>query len=341
MFYSPLPRNLEAALRDIEDPKVQVRVSAAKDLVPHADAERKRVVSALEKALGDSNALVRAAAADSLAAIGAKEALPALLVAVEDEHGIVRQSAILALGEIRDPRAQKRLERALKDERPEVRFQAVMAYPRVASSRADALSALLQATRDADASVAHVAFRMAEELSEDDERGVVDPQMLARAKACLKHASPKVRAVAAVVVATAGESDADDVLRAIVEGTVREVEPEDVAAALELAGERQLEALKPVLAKRAFGGLLGLTRDPYQWQARVALARLGDERAKKHILSELRANTFERRTLAVSAAGRARLSEAKPLLLAMKDQADRAEPTAIEAALRLIDARTP
>lgn len=172
MFYAPLPRTLEAALRDITDRKVQVRVSASKDLVAHVAADRAKVVSALEKALGDSNGLVRASAAEGLGAVEGKEALSALLVAVEDEHQIVRQTALQALGEIGDARAQQRLERALKDARPEVRFQAVMAYPRVASSREDAMAALAEATRDDDDSVAHIAFRMAEELSEDA-RGVV------------------------------------------------------------------------------------------------------------------------------------------------------------------------
>lgn len=334
MFYAPLPRTLEAALRDVQDPKVQVRVSAAKDLVAHGTEARAKVVAALEKALSDSNGLVRAAAAEGLGALAGKEALSALLVAVEDEHQIVRQTAIQALGEIGDSRAQQRLSRALKDDRPEVRFQAVMAYPRVASSPQDAMTALLAATRDPDDTVAHIAFRMAEELTEDA-RGVVPEPILARAKVCLERGSPKLRAVSAVLLATAGRPDADAVLGQIVEGKLPDADPEDVAAAIELAGERGLSALQPALHKRAFGGLL--RRDPFQWQARVALARLGEARAKKEILAELSAGSFERRTLAASAAGRARLSEARSLLLALRDQPERAEPSAVDAALALLD----
>lgn len=337
MFYVPLPRTLEAALRDIEDKKVQVRVAAAKDLVAHVDAGRDRILAALERALQDSNALVRASACESLGAIRGREALGALLHSVEDEHQLVRQSAILALGEIGDGRAQKRLERALTDERPEIRFQAVMAYPRVVGTPRDALGALVRATRDDDESVVHVAFRMSEEVTAN-EAGVVDDSILERAKACLKHPSAKVRAVAAVLVGTAGLADADAVLTSIVDGALTTgLEPEDIGAAIELAGERHLQAALPALRRRAFGGLLGFARDGYQWQARVALARLGDDRAKKYILAELRAGTVERRTLAVSAAGRARMLEAKGLLVAMKDRPDRAEPSAIDAALQLLD----
>ncbi|NUP14411.1 MAG: HEAT repeat domain-containing protein [Polyangiaceae bacterium] len=337
MFYAPLPRTLEAALRDIGDTKVQVRVSASKDLVAHVDADRARVVAALEKALkDDTNALVRSSAAEGLGAVSAKESLAALLVAVEDEHQIVRQMAIQALGEIGDARAQNRLERALSDERPEVRFQAVMAFPRVSRDRPAIVAALVRATQDADPRVAHVAFRMAEEVTAD-EGGVVEEVILDRAKASLDHASFDVRAVAAVIVATAGLPDGDDIIASIAEGKTKGEEPEDTAAAIELAAERKLERVIPALRRRAFGGLLGLTRDPFVWQARVALARFGDDRAKKHILGELRAKTFERRTLAVSAAGRARLSEAKPLLVAMKGDPDRAEPSAVDAALRLLE----
>lgn len=352
MFYSPLPRTLEAALRDISDAKVAVRVSAAKDLMTHTDGEgRSRAIAAFEKALSDSNALVRSAAAEGLGAAQAKEALGSLLAAVEDDHQLVRQTAILALGDIRDPRAQQRLERALTDERAEVRFQAVMAYPRVCSKKADALEALLHATKDADASVAHVAFRMSEELCEPTEGDLhtsVPEEVLERARAILEQDGPlKVRAIAAILLASAGDDRADELLVNIVSNRVsaaspaEAMEPEDMASAIELVGDRNLASARPALEKRAFGGFLGLSRDPFQWQARVALARMGDEKARKYILDELAAQSFERRTLAASAAGRARMIEARSRLLALRDKPDQAEPTAVETALRLIEASSP
>ena len=69
---------------------------------------------------------------ESLADIGAREALSSLLVAVEDDDPHVRQMALSSLGELGDPRATQRLERALRDARPEVRYQAVIAFSRVA-----------------------------------------------------------------------------------------------------------------------------------------------------------------------------------------------------------------
>jgi HEAT repeat protein len=336
MFYSPLPRTLEAALRDLGEKKAEVRASAVRDLARHRESDRERVIGGLERALGDDNALVRATAAECLGELSAIESLPKLLVAVEDDHQLVRQNAILALGELGDSRAQQRLERALDDARPEVRFQAVMAYPRVASSRSDAIAALLKATSDDDENIAHIAFRMAEELAE----GPVDEEILVRARECLTHSKPRVRAVAAVLLAGAQEAAADAVLVEIVNGKLVTPEVADVAAAIELCGEHGLQAVRPALTKRAFGGLLGFAADPFQWHARVALARMGDARAKKAILEELAALSFAKRTLAVSAAGKARLVEARAALLAMKGRPERAEPSAVEAALAELEETT-
>jgi HEAT repeat protein len=330
MFYSPLPRTLEAALRDLGEKKPEVRASAVRDLARHSESDRERVIGGLERALTDQNALVRATSAECLGELVATESLPKLLVAVEDEHQLVRQNAILALGELGDSRAQQRLERALGDSRPEVRFQAVMAYPRVASSRADAVAALLKATADEDENIAHIAFRMAEELAEDG--GRVDEEILVRARECLAHSKPRVRAVAAVLLAGAKDPAADEALSEIVNGKLVTPEVADIAAAIELAGQRELP-VQAALAKRAFGGLLGIAADPFQWHARVALARMGDARAKKAILAELGALSFAKRTLAVSAAGKARLFEARSTLLDMKGRPERAEPSAVEAAL--------
>ncbi len=328
MFYAPLPRTLAAALRDLSEKKPEVRASAARDLARHGEENRSAVLSALEKSLKDDHALVRATAAELLGELEATDLLPALLVAVEDDHQLVRQNAIMALGNLRDSRAQQRIERALSDERPEVRYQAVMAYPRVSSSREESVRALAQATRDDDDSIAHIAFRMAEELAAD---GEVDAALLLRAKACLAHGSARVRVVAAIVLATAKDPAGDRLLVEVAEGKLKTPENEDVAAVIELLGERDVPGGREALAKRAFGGLL--VTDKFQWHARIALARLGDPRAKQAIVRDLTSLSFEKRTLAVAAAGRARLTDARAILLEMRGRSERASPGAVEAAL--------
>jgi HEAT repeats len=342
MFGAPLlPRTLEAALRDLGAAKPAVRAASARDLAKHGHVEgaREPVIRGLQRALRDEAAEVRAVAATALADLGGAEALAELLVAVEDDDMLVRQMAITALGEIGDPRATERLRRALRDDRAEVRFQAVMAFPRVCASRDDAHEALLAATRDEDPLVCHIALRMAEELGE---AGGVDGRMCERARALLGHASAEVRVASAVLLGRAGDG-ADGVaaiLQQVALGEIRTRDREDVAAAIELAGELDLKGARPGLERRAFGGLLGLRRDPFAWNARVALARMGHERACREILGELGAGDRDIRTLAVAAAGRAQLVAARERIAAMRGREALADPHAVDEALAALTAVT-
>jgi HEAT repeat protein len=333
----PLPRTLDAALRDLASPKAAVRAEAARDLVPHADSARARVVGALEGALRDKDGAVRAAAAVALADIEGREALSSLLVAVEDDDPMVRQMAITALGEIGDPRATERLRRALSDERPEVRFQAIIAFPRVLARREGAMDALLEATSDPDPLVCHIALRMIEELATKldetgEEHGVAE-EALARARDLLQHADGSVRVAAAILLSRAGEEVGRDLLVEVARGDLATTEGEDEAAAIELCGELRLEAARPGLERRAFGGLLGLGRDRFAWHARVALACMGHERATRDILGELGSWDRDKRTLAVAAVGRARIASARPLVEAMRGDETRADAGAVAEAL--------
>lgn len=330
----PLPRTLAAALRDVSSKKVAVRADAIRDLVRHADEARPQVLRALDGALRDEDPRVRALAATALADVNAKESLAALLVAVEDDDAHVRQMAISALGELGDARAGERLRRALGDPRPEVRFQAVMAFPRVTPRASDALDAALDATEDEDPLVAHIALRMTEELAGDGRPG---ERTLDRARQLLSHDAPGVQVAAAILLARAGEAAGRELLVKTATGALGDVDGEDVAAAIELCGELRLARAKQGLARRAFGGILGLGRDRFYWHARVALATMGDERAIKEILADLESWDRERRSLAVAAAGRARLAAARGAIAAMRDAPEKADPDAVEEALRALD----
>ncbi|AUX47945.1 hypothetical protein SOCE26_094710 [Sorangium cellulosum] len=312
-----------------------MRAEAVGDLVPYVDTAREQVLRAVESALRDDvHPSVRAAAAIALADTKAGEALPALLLAVEDADAHVRQMAITALGEIGDARATGRLRRALSDERPEVRFQAVIAFPRVCTQPEDAIEAVVQATHDDDPLVCHIALRVFEELGEAN--GDLPPSGLARAWALLGHTSPLVRAAAAVVLARFGDPAGHAVLVEVAEGKLRGIDHEDEAAAIELCGELGLAAARSALERRAFGLRLGFGRDPLRWHARVALARMGNERAIREILSDLGAWDRHRRTLAVAAAGRARLEAARQPIAAMRGDDRKADQGAVEEALAAI-----
>jgi HEAT repeat protein len=338
MFRAPLLlRTLDAALRDLGASRAATRVEAVRDLARHQEA-RDRVLVGVTKALKDEDAKVRAAAATALADLGATEAVPALAAAVDDADALAAQMAVRALGELGDPLAEERVRKALGDKRAEVRFQAVIAYPRVCETHEEAVQALVTATRDDDPLVCHIALRMAEEVAQDDREGAVDERVMMRAKALISSRSPDVRVAAAILLAPRGDAAAHEVLIKVAGGDTKTRDSEDEAAAVELTGRLGLRAAIPGLTRRAFGGLLGFNKDPFAWHARVALARLGDERARREILGELGSGDRDLRTLAVAAAGRARLLAARDHILAMKGDERRADPDAVEEALAALAA---
>jgi HEAT repeat protein len=338
MFASARPRSFEAALRDIDSGDAAVRSSAASDLARHADDHREPVVAALTRAMGDASADVRAAAALALADAGAREATEVLDKALDDGDARVRQHALAALGELGDERLLARVARALDASDAPERFQAVMAHTRLCRDHERAVDVLLDAMGDDDALVVHIALRMAEELGPgESEHGPVDARIVERAAAMLEHPETVVKVAAAVVLGRAGRSDGAAILIAVAKREVVTSEADDEAEAIELCGLLGLDGSVDALMLRAFGGLL--TTDPFAWQARVALAALKHPRGIRWVLDELRSWNRERRTLAVAAAGRAGVAEARAELVAMQGDATRATPEAVEQALRALDGR--
>ncbi len=331
-----LPRTLPAALRDVESPKPGVRSSAIKDLARFAQTDdRAQVLSALVRALDDDLADVRADALVALADAHAAEHVARIVDAASDAHPRVRQMALLALGEVgsaADGEARGAVARALDDEAPALRFQALISLHRLTGGAA--LGEVLRHLGDADAQVRYICLRIAEEhWLEPSRTEGPDPELLARLAEALADPSEKVRLAAAIFLARTGDGAGADQLVAAVEGRTAADEPEDEQAAIDLVGDLKLEAAHAGLSRRAWGWL-GLVPDRFAFQARIALAKLGDRRAIETILRDLSAWNRDARTLAVVAAGRARLAEAKPLLESMRGKAGRAEPEAVEAALQ-------
>jgi hypothetical protein len=332
---SPLPRNLEAAFRDLGSEKATTRVSAVRDVVRHAlhaHEVRARAVPLLEKALrGDPAAQVRSEAAVALADLSGVEALPALLVAVEDENAHVRQMAISALGEIGDARATQRLERALRDERPEVRYQAIIAYARVVRDDAHAVAnALARALDDGDEAIRYIAMRVAEEYGIDGEP-LRDARLVARAEKLVDSTDVALAVVAAIYLARLGEARAQAVVLDIIAGVRLTPELEDEQACVDLAGDLPLREAIPHLERRVWGARR-LVRSVLSWgaadgascawHARIALARMGHERARAEILADLSSWRRETREAAVVATGRARMGEARQALESLGSSVD-------------------
>ena len=332
-----LPRTLEAALRDLRHAKNETRISALRDLVRLTQtSDRPRALNALCEVLAsDAEVHVRAAAAMGLGDADAKESLEALIGAARSAPVQVREMALAALGELADASdapVLSLLEEALTDSAPELRFQALIALNRLA--RTTLLDRLVDASRDLDAEVRQIAFRLAEEQVTADRIALPEP-LRQRARAALRDDVPSVRLAAAILLARVGDACGADVIRAVVERKDRVPSLEDEQAAIELAGELQISDARPALSRRAFG-FFGLFRDPLAWHARVALARLGDEQAKTAILRGLSAFTRDARTIAVAAAGRARLGEARAILRNMTPA--QADPETVAEALAALEA---
>jgi HEAT repeat protein len=339
----PLPRNLEAAFRDLGSKTANTRAGAARDVVRHALADasvRLRAIRALEPALDDPAPLVRSAAALGLGELEAKESLPRLLLRVEDEDVNVRQMALTAIGELGDERALPRLRRALRDARPEVRYQAVIAVGRLAPAD-EAADALAAAAADPDASVGYIALRvgeerLVEELREGGERATFEP-LFARARSLLASGSAKLMAPSAILLARCGDASARAHVLRVVRGEVA-CDKEDEQEAVELAGELGLTEAIPDLERRAYG-VHRLVKDTCRFHARIALARLGHERARDEIRRDLAARRGDRRAAAVVSAGRARLSELRRVIAALAD--DEVDPRLRDEALALLRAAEP
>jgi HEAT repeat protein len=116
---------LEAALRDLDHPKPEVRARAAGALGSCEEEDRAQAAAALRRALGDERGEVRYAAAMSLAELCDAGALDELVGQLEDGDPRAREAAAIALGKsgARD-RVWQPLCAALFDGPPEVRFQA-------------------------------------------------------------------------------------------------------------------------------------------------------------------------------------------------------------------------
>ena len=332
-------RSYGAALRDLsEGSSAEVRAEAAQELAAHVvddPSHRAEATQALIEALHDKSAEVRGAVALCLADIEAKEAIGALIEATEDGQERVQQMALTALGEIGGARGLPIIEKSLEADAAAMRFAAVMAFVRVSDDRQRKIEVLLDASRDRDDKVRHIALRMAEELG--DEEGPVDLRIQQRCVALLDDDSHIVPVAAAVILGRAGRHDGREILVGVATREVMTPEHDDEAAALELLGEMGYEEAIPGLERRGFKKVILLTNDPFAWQARVALARMGHAKATKWICSELEAWTRERRGLAVEAAKRGRVKAAIPILKAMRGDAARADPDAVEEALAQLE----
>lgn len=340
--WSPLPRSLGASLRDAADSRARVRASAAADLARWAEGEeRGRCVSRLIDLLRqDADVDVRAAAALALADAQASEGLQALFAAADSGPPRVRQMALVAIGELARPgdaAAVGRVRDALQSEAPALRFQALVAAGRLLEE-GELFACLTTALCDPEARVRYVACRVAEERFLGS-AGAADAALAglgARLEALLIDPDPDVALLAAVLLGRRGSERARELVVQALNERRGFSQREDEQAAIELCADLHLDAARPGLRARAFGGVFG-GASPLAFQARVALARLGEERAREQIVRGLFSRRRAVRSECVAAAGQARLTAARPRLLQMRGDERLADAQCVAEALQALD----
>jgi HEAT repeat protein len=153
-FHPPPPISVEAARRDLQSGKLEVRLRAAEGLGKAQGEQRPEAIDALREALADAAEDLRFAAALALGELGACEALDELLTLLEDPSPLARQGAAVALGQLgallgpEDHGQRGRIASALRiavdDSSADVRFQLPAALAQVdAAGAAPMLSRLL------------------------------------------------------------------------------------------------------------------------------------------------------------------------------------------------------
>ncbi|HEX3593511.1 MAG TPA: HEAT repeat domain-containing protein [Polyangiaceae bacterium] len=329
-----LPRTLEAALRDAKNAKESVRVAAVRDLSRHAaGAEGRQAVEALTFALKDDGSVeVRAAAALALADAGARDAVDALLGGTADPNLRVRQMSLIAIGELgdgADGRVENVIRAAIGDSAAALRYQGLIAANALSLPFAEA--ALVEATGDADGEVRYIALRLLEERASAEKSGQPADSTLTVVALRLSDPALRVRLAAGLFFGRMGDRAGAEAITEGIEARDDTLDPEDVQAAIVLAGELAVHDAAAALARHAWGTFGRGSR--FAYEARIALANMGNIRAKKALLQGLSASSRDARTLAVVAAGRANLSEALPLIEAMEPDERRADSGAVKDAL--------
>jgi HEAT repeat protein len=345
-LWSPLPRSLAATLRDAVHPKARVRLSALADLVRWAQADEREPCAARLLALleADTDVEVRAAAALACADAGLREGLPTLLRVTASGPPRVAQMALVAIGELAsasDAEALVAVRGALASDAPALRFQGLVAAGRLLPL--EELAAHVSAAfADGEAKLRYIACRIVEErffAEPDAASSSADASRLALAQQLerlLTDPDVDVKIAAAVLLAPRGSMAARGVLVQALNARRSFAHVDDEQAAIELCAELGLDAARPGLSARAFGGAW-LGSSPLAFQARVALARLGDERAKLHILRGLSSWSRNVRAQCVAAAGLARLEAARPRLLEMRRDERVVDARSVTEALLALD----
>jgi HEAT repeat protein len=228
------------------------------------------VLPLLLRALNDTNAEVRAAAASAAGQLGAIEVLPALRLLLGDRQAQVREAAATAMGLLRAPGSLDALGRSLADRESAVRVAAATAIAQLGLP--DGAAVLSEALRDRNAEVAIAAAQGLAVLAQPGSVYALIEAMSAsseRASIAAIEAVAALRAVEAVPsLANLARSDARPLVRAAAAHALGDIaSPEAVAYLLTLAEFAQGSDQLPVYVES-----FRRTQDATPWSALLPLA---------------------------------------------------------------------
>jgi|GEM_PF-903270 len=330
-----LPRSLAAALRDVDSPKPHVRRSAARQLGMHVSSDaRERVVRRLcAAAVTDADTEVRVQAILALADGEANESVGSLASLALNGSPKVRQMALLALAELAEPGEPQVLQaaqHAIDSALPALRYQGLVALRHVA--QLEAVPALSRGLADADAEVRWVSLRLLEELTGESRAESPPPwalELRPRLRALQRDVQPRVAMAAHLLLASWGDRNAlRSVATLFAERSI--ADQEDELTAVRLLGRWQVAEARPALEKRAWPFLF---EGPIAFEARVALAALGDERSRQSLVSDLYSRVTSRCARAIEPVGRLHLVEGRARLAELLDDPEGLDAEAIRSAL--------
>ncbi len=315
------PPTIEAALRDVNSAKPRFRRDAAEALGRADGDDTARARDALRRLLGDADRSVRAAAAESLGAVGDDSDLAALVRLADDSDEAVRIAAVEAAASVAaDP--DEVLIRLADHANPVVRITACIELQ--ASSEEAATEALLRRLRDGDALVraAVVASLCA----------ALPGRHVGTVRAMLSDDDPNVRLAAACGLALARDDSGRNLLldrvprrprdyawRAALLALARVARPEDAPVLRRFAGW-----LLPVYVRAV---------------ALAGLARVGDAAAEARLRRMAGHRDPRRRAFALLGAGAAGLESFLPEI--ERDLRHPDSPLFAAALQALVELRTP
>lgn len=336
-----LPRNLTAALRDIDSRKVQVRRSAARDLGTHvASNARAQVVEQLSAvAEQDPDTEVRAQAILALADGGAIEAVALLVRLANAAAPRVMQMALLALSELAQPGESDALDaahQAMGSELPALRYQGLVAVRCLAGKAA--VSTIATALSDSDDEVRWVAVRLLDELYQQIESAAEASEWAAPLTPSLRTVmhdhNRRVATAAQLLLARWGDADAIRDLALLLSASGSSLDRQDELDAIRLTARFRVLEAKAALQKRAWPLFFETT---VAFEARVALAHLGDSRAEQSILHDLRSPVASKCARAIEPVGLLRLVDGRTRLIQLLGSPERFDVEAVRQALQRLD----